>query len=128
MFIQYQEEMAHTMKFFKFINDREGRVILAEIPKPDHEWQDPRDVFRATLVHERGISEAINALVAAAMQENDFATQSFLQWFVTEQVEEEANASSILSKLKLLGDSNQGLYLLDQELGSRQPPAAASLI
>ena len=123
MFVQYREEMAHTMKFFKYINDREGRVVLAGIPKPDHEWRDARDVFSATLVHEQSVSEAINSLVGAALQETDFATQSFLQWFVTEQVEEEANASAILAKLDLLGDSRQGLYLLDQELGSRPGPA-----
>ena len=126
MLVQYHEEMAHTMKFFKYINDREGRVILDQIPKPDHDWQDLRDVFSATLAHEQGISEAINTLVGIAMEENDWATQSLLQWFVSEQVEEEANASSILGKLDMLGDSRQGLYLLDQELGSRPFPGPAA--
>lgn len=128
MFVQYQEEIAHTMKFFKYINDRDGEVILSEVPKPESQWGDTEGVFQATLAHEQKISAEINGLVSAALDENDFATHSFLQWFVNEQVEEEATVSSILSKINLLGDSRQGLYLLDQELNQRpevQPITAA---
>lgn len=126
MFEQYQEEIAHTMKFFKYINDRDARVILSDIPKPDHTWESPLDVFRATLEHEKMISAAINDLVGVSLAENDFATHSFLQWFINEQVEEEAIASSIVGKLELLGDSRQGLYLMDQELAQRAAAAPAA--
>ncbi|MCL6414667.1 ferritin [Aestuariirhabdus sp. Z084] len=123
MFVQYQEEIGHTMKFFKFINDRDGRVELSDVPKPEHQWEGPLDVFKSTLSHERMISNAINGLVRSALEANDYATHSFLQWFVNEQVEEEATAAGILGKLELLGDSRQGLYLLDQELGQRSVTA-----
>lgn len=128
MFAQYQEEIAHTMKFFKYINDREGRVVLSEVPRPAHQWEGPLHVFRATLEHERQISQAINNLVGSALSENDFATHSFLQWFVNEQVEEEATAGGIVGKLELLGESRQGLYLMDQELGQRTVEAGIPVV
>lgn len=125
MFVQYQEEVAHAMKFFRYLNDRGGRVRLCEVPRPQPEWDSAQDAARATLTHERRISGAINGLVAAALEERDYATHNFLQWFVSEQVEEEASAAEIVAKLAMLGESRQGLYLLDRELAGRRADAEA---
>ncbi|MBD3367500.1 MAG: ferritin [Candidatus Eisenbacteria bacterium] len=125
MRIQFQEEQAHALKIYDFVNERGGRVRLKPIDGPDTDWKSPQDVFEQTLKHEQLVTSLINKLVDLARAESDHATDNFLQWFVAEQVEEEATAESILSKVKRVGDKGNGIYMLDKELGSRvfTPPA-----
>jgi len=125
---QAQEEMFHAIKMYDFVGGRGGRVVLAAIDKPPGDWQTSIEVFQATLAHEQKVTGLINDLVNQAMDERDHASNIFLQWFVTEQVEEEANATAILDKLKLIGKETGGLFALDQELALRVftlPVAAA---
>ncbi|MCF8040418.1 MAG: ferritin [Desulfohalobiaceae bacterium] len=123
---QAQEELFHAMKFFNFVNDRGGRVLLGAIEQPPTEWASVVDVFQATLDHEKHVTSLINKLVDLAIEEKDHATNNFLQWFVGEQVEEEDTAGQILNKLKLMDQASGGLFMLDKELGQRTfvPPAA----
>jgi ferritin len=121
---QAQEELMHAMKFYDFIHQRGGRVLLSAIDTPPTDWDSPLSVFEDTLQHEQKVTGFINELVEIAMEERDHATQIFLQWFVTEQVEEEENVGSVLEQLKLLGDARQGLFMMDRELASRQAPGA----
>jgi ferritin len=126
MRVQAQEETTHAMKFFDFVNERRGRVVLTGIGSPKTEWASPLEVFEDAFKHECGISARINSIVDIAIAENDHATRAFLEWFVTEQVEEEATADEVVSKLKMFGDNKMGLAMLDKELGGRtfNPPAA----
>jgi ferritin len=123
MRIQAQEEHAHAMKFFDFVNERDGRVLLAQIEAPKTEWTSPLDVFEETLAHEQKVTGLINGLVDLSLEEKDHASNTFLQWFVTEQVEEESTAKTIVDKLKLIGDNPVALYMLDGELGQRTLPS-----
>jgi ferritin len=123
MRIQAQEEHTHAMKFFDFVNERDGRVLLKQIEAPKTEWTSPLDVFEETLAHEQKVTGLINDLVDLSLSEKDHASNTFLQWFVTEQVEEEATAKSIVDKLKLIGDNPVALYMLDGELGQRTAPS-----
>ncbi len=127
MRVQAQEELVHAIKFYDFVNERGGRVVLQTVKAPPSEWTTPVSVFEDTLKHERQVTRRINDLVDVALKEKDHATNIFLQWFVTEQVEEEASAKEILEKLKLLGDARGGLFMLDRELAQRvfTPPAAS---
>jgi len=128
MSIQIQEELAHVQKFYHYINDRGGRVILEAIDKPKTEWDSVLDVFEATYRHEQKVTSLINGLVKVAREENDNATYNFLQWFVSEQVEEEASADGMVQKLKLVGDSGPGIFMIDQEATQRvfTPPATSA--
>lgn len=119
MKIQSQEEMAHALKFYEHINDRRGRVTLAAIAVPPAEWKSPLGAFEDALKHEQKVTGMIADLVKLAAAEKDDAAGIFLQWFVTEQVEEEKSADEIVHKLRLVGDSPQGLLLLDRELSQR---------
>ncbi len=128
MRVQYQEEMAHAMKFYGYINERGGRVILQAIESPPSDWESPLAVFEATLEHEQKVTARINDLVDVAIAERDHATNNFLQWFVAEQVEEEDSANGVVEQIKLLGDAQGGIFMLDRELGQRTftPPGAAA--
>jgi len=119
MEVQAKEEQGHAEKFFKHIIDRGGRVELLAIEKPKFEWTSPLDAFNDTYKHEKYITGRINNLVKMANEENDNAAGIFLQWFVTEQVEEEANASKIVAMLERIKDSVNGLFMLDHKLGER---------
>jgi len=119
MRVQAQEELVHAIKFYDFVNERGGRVVLQTVKAPPSEWTTPVSVFEDTLKHERQVTKRINDLVDVALKEKDHATNIFLQWFVTEQVEEEASAKEILEKLKLLGDARGGLFMMDRELAQR---------
>ena len=119
MYIQAQEEALHAKKFYDFINQRGGRVNLTQIDAPPTDWESPVAVFENTLNHERKVTSLINELVDIAMEERDHATNIFLQWFVTEQVEEEESVGSVLRKLILLRDSKNGLFMIDRELLQR---------
>ncbi len=119
MRVQTQEETAHARKIYDFINERGGRVILEAIARPPGEWKSPLAVFEAAYKHEQKVTGLINGLVELAAKEKDHATGIFLQWFVSEQVEEEKNASEIVGKMQLLKDSAGAMYMLDKELGKR---------
>jgi ferritin len=121
MYAQAQEELMHSMKFYEFINQRGGRVTLRQIEAPPTEWDSPLAVFEATLQHEQKVTGLINDLVEIALQEHDHATHIFLQWFVTEQVEEEESVNGVLEQLKLLSDAKGGLFMVDRELAKRSP-------
>jgi ferritin len=127
--VQNQEEMVHVMKFFGYVIDRKGTVELKAIQGPPVAWKSPTEVFQASLAHEQHVSDLINKLVDLARDEHDHSTYNFLQWFVTEQVEEEANADGVLEQLKLAADAPAALFMLDRELGTRvftPPPAAGA--
>ena len=117
--IQAQEELTHAAKFFDYVNDRGGRVKLTGVKAPEVEWKSAQAVFEATLEHERYITGRISSLVKLTREEGDHATENFLQWFVAEQVEEEASGAEILGHLTLIGDKGHGLFMLDRELGQR---------
>jgi ferritin len=119
MRVQAQEELMHAMKFYDFINERRGRVLLKEIKTPQHEWKSPLEIFEDVLRHEEYITGKINNLVDIAIEEKDHASNVFLQWFVNEQVEEEATADDIINRLKLIGESKGGFFMIDRELGTR---------
>ena len=116
---QAQEEQEHALKFYDHIYERGGRVTLQAIDEPPAGFESPLAVFEETLAHERKVTGLINNLYAIALEQNDYASQAFLQWFVSEQVEEEDNASRILETLKMVGDKGQALVMLDRELGQR---------
>ena len=120
MKVQSGEELEHAMKFFDFINEREGRVELQNIDKPEGSWSSPKAAFEAAYEHEKYISACIDGLVKTAREEEDNATANFLQWYVSEQVEEEANAIAIVKNLELIGDAKHGLFMLNRELGERK--------
>ena len=118
-YVQYQEEMEHAMKLYNYILEHGNDVELEAIEKPPREFGSPLDMFKATLKHEQFITKSINDLMDMAIQLKDHATQIFLQWYVTEQVEEEANDHELIDKLELIRDDGRGLYLLDKELAGR---------
>ena len=127
MRVQAQEELVHAMKFFTFIRDRGGRVTLAAIEGPATKWDSPLKAFEDAYKHETKVTERINNLVDLATQVKDHASVAFLQWFVTEQVEEEASADAVIKKLTLIKDSAPLLLMLDRELAARtfqMPPTA----
>ena len=119
MHSQIQEELMHSMKFYDFVAERGARVVLNTIEKPESEWESPLAAFEHILKHEQLVSSLINDLMELAIKEKDHATQIFLQWFVSEQVEEEASVGEVVDKLKLIQDNPSGLFLLDAELGKR---------
>lgn len=123
MKLQAQEEVAHAMKFYTFINDRGGRVELQSIDQPPVEFESPLDIFERALAHEQKITGNINDLYALAIEEKDYPSQLLLQWFIDEQVEEERNAGDIVEILKRIGDEGHALLMLDKELGQRQAEA-----
>ncbi len=116
---QVQEELFHGMKIYDYICERGGKVVLDAIKKPDSTWKSPLVAFEHILKHEQLVTSLINDLMDLAIAEKDHATQNFLQWFVAEQVEEEASVGEIVDKLKLIKDDTSGLFMLDAELGKR---------
>jgi ferritin len=116
---QAREETEHAMKFYDFILDRNGRVVLRAIEEPVVEFGSPLEVFERALGHEQKVTTMINDLYGLAVRENDYASQAFLQWFVTEQVEEEKNTGDVVETLRMVGDGSEALFLLDRELGQR---------
>ena len=123
MRLQAEEETMHEMKFFDYILSRGGKVAVGQIGAPPTDWESPLAVFEAAYEHERQVSAKINTLVDLALAESDHASNAFLQWFVTEQVEEEESVLEIVDQLKLIGDERGALFMLDRELGQRAPVA-----
>lgn len=118
--VQAQEETGHAMKFYGYIVERGGRVSLQAIEAPPAEWKTPLAAFEAAYAHEVKVSGLIHGLVALAREKKDFATENFLQWFVAEQVEEEAAADEIVQNLKMIGDATAPLLMYNQVLGQRK--------
>ncbi len=128
MKVQYQEESAHAIKFFNYLTERGGRVTLKAVAQVPVDFDGVVDVFEKTLVHEIHVTSLINKLIDVAIKANDHASQSFLKWFIDEQVEEEANVEKILQTLKLINGQGNGIFMMDRELGQRvfvDPNAAA---
>lgn len=119
MHVQAQEEVTHAMKIYSYVLERDGKVTLEPIKAVETSWKSPLAVFEASLAHEQKVTAMINKLVDVATEEKDHATISMLQWFVNEQVEEEASAKEIIDALKLIGDNGFGLYSIDKDLASR---------
>jgi ferritin len=119
MRVQSKEEYDHAIKIFDFIHDRDGAVELIKIDAPKTAWKTPIELFEEVYAHEKEVSKSIYELVDLGIVEKDHATTSFLQWFVNEQVEEESSAMKVLDRMKLVGDSKQGLFLMDREMGQR---------
>jgi ferritin len=116
---QSAEELEHALKFFDFINERGGAVMLKGIEQPPTSFGSATDVFKASLAHEQLVTSLINGIYDVAVQEKDYASQIFLNWFVSEQVEEEKHATEILETLKMAGDKGNSLIMLDHALGKR---------
>jgi ferritin len=119
MRFQSDEETMHEMKFFEYIHSRGGKVVLDQINAPQTEWESPLAAFEAAYGHEQMISEKINKLVDLSLEQSDHASNAFLQWFVTEQVEEEESVLEIVDQLKLIEGDRGALFMLDRELGQR---------
>jgi len=122
MRMQAQEEHMHGNKIFDYMVERGGRIELFEIAKPPMEWDSPRAAFEAALEHEQYMTANVSALADLAIEEKDHATNNLMQWYVSEQVEEEAQVDDILKKLDMMGDSGTGLFLMDRELLKRAEP------
>lgn len=125
--VQFKEEQAHAEIFMNYINQRGGRVTLRAIDAVPTEWATPLDAFRATLEHEQKVTAMINNLFAMAEAEKDYATRDRLAWFVSEQVEEEDNARTLIDKFSMIGNDGMGLYMLNQELAGRTYTAPSIL-
>jgi ferritin len=119
MIAQAQEEISHGMKMYKFIQERGGTVTLKPIKGPQTTWESPLAIFEAAYAHEQLVTGLINDLVNLAIEEKDHASKNFLDWFIDEQVEEEASAIEVVQQLKMIGDNGYGLLMLDREMGQR---------
>ena len=120
MRVQSGEETGHAMKFFDHLVDRQGKVVLSAIEKPQADWKSALDAFKAAYKHEQFITGKIDDLVKLATAEKDNAALVFLQWFVSEQVEEEANASKVVQMLETAGEGGPAILMLDAQLGKRE--------
>ncbi len=116
---QAQEEVSHAMKFFNFVSERGGTVVLKAIDAPPASWDSALNAFEDAYAHEQKVTAMINDLVSLSIDNKDYASNAFLQWFVTEQVEEEASADGVVQKLRLAGNQGNGLFMVDRELAQR---------
>jgi ferritin len=121
--MQYDEEVMHMTKMFDYVMQHGGNARLLKIDEPPHEFGTVLEAFEASLAHERSVTKWINELLDVAVEEKDHASQVFLQWFITEQVEEESNVGDIVDRLRLAGDNGGALMMIDDKLAARQPPA-----
>lgn len=128
MHVQAMEEMTHVLKFFNFLHESDGRVLLKPVEGPRTEWGSSLEAFEEAYAHEQSVTRRIHNIVDLALREKDFATHSFLQWFVNEQVEEENNAKQNVQNVKMVSDNSGAIFLLDRELAARVfvPPAASA--
>jgi len=116
LYAQAEEERVHMLKLVKYVNEREGKAVIPGIETPPSEFGNIREMFDKVLEHEKYISASINGIVAVCIAENDYTTQNWIQWFVTEQIEEESSVITIIDKLKLVGKNN--LYMFDRDIMS----------
>lgn len=119
--LQYQEELAHADRFFNYVLERNGEIDLDAIGKPEVGDVSPLDLFEKGLAHEQHITACIFKLKDLARSESDHATDVFLEWFVSEQVEEEATTQGVIDQLRMVKDNPSGLFLIDRELSARKP-------
>ncbi|MBN2795440.1 MAG: ferritin [Clostridia bacterium] len=119
MYQQFLEEQFHAKKMLKYLNSRGVKVDLEQIDKPQVKWDSNMEVFQHVLEHEQYVTSSINNIQSLAVDEKDFATMNFLQWFINEQIEEEENATNLIKQLQLIGDNGYGLLMLDKELALR---------
>lgn len=124
--IQYDEEVIHMTKMFDYVMQHGGEAHLMKIDEPPADFESILGAFAASLKHEQFVTKSINELLDVAVSERDHATQVFLQWFITEQVEEEANVKEIVDRLKMIGDNGAALMMIDDKLAQRMPPAPAA--
>jgi ferritin len=118
--VQYHEEMFHAMKIYQYLFDQGSKAVLASIDKPEESWDSPMAVLEETLAHEKKVTASIHNLVKLADSESDYATSTFLKWYVTEQVEEEKNANDMITRLEWAGGGKgPGLFMVDKELSAR---------
>jgi ferritin len=122
LYTQADEERVHFLKFIKYVNERGGKSVIPALKKPEADFKSVEEVFREVLKHEEFITESINEIVALTLEEKDYNTHNFLQWFVFEQVEEEASVRTILDKVRLVGNNN--MYQFDRDILSLRTPAA----
>jgi ferritin len=122
MYTQSDEERLHLLKFIKYINERGGKAVIPAFKKPPVEFKNAEELFKEVLKHEEFVTSSINEIVSLTLEEKDFNTHNFLQWFVMEQVEEEASARLILDKLRLVGKNN--MYEFDRDIINLRGPAA----
>jgi ferritin len=125
MNIQVREELDHAAMFYEFLHDLGADVEFEAVPKPNKSWEDVEAVFKETLEHERGVTSRINNLIDLALADRDHATNARLQWFISEQVEEEASVLSIIQQLQIAKNSPNALFMIDRELAQRvyNPPS-----
>lgn len=126
LYTHSEEERTHMMKILRYINERGGTAIVPELTKPDEEFESLQAVFDQLLKHEELITNRINELVFKCLESRDYTTHNFLQWYVAEQIEEEALARTILDKLNLIGNDKGGLYLFDRDVENIKVQSAAS--
>ncbi|MBE0423392.1 MAG: ferritin [Lutibacter sp.] len=126
MYAQSDEERLHMLKFFKYINERGGHALVSELSAPALEFGSIKNMFETLFKHEVFVSQSINELVHISLEEKDYATHNFLQWYVAEQIEEEAQARTILDKINLIGDDKGGLYLFDNDIKRLTVTSAAA--
>lgn len=122
LYAQADEERMHMLKFVAYVNERGGHAIVPAFKQPPVDYKNVREVFEMVYEHEQFVTASINNIVAVCLEEKDFTTHNWIQWFVNEQIEEEASASAIIDKLKLLGDNN--LYLFDRDIMGMRGPTA----
>lgn len=122
--LQAKEELEHADKQFDYIHDIDGKITMQAIDAPPSDFESIEACFKMTLEHEQYVTKSIYSLVEQALAEKDFATHTFLQWFVTEQVEEESTVKTLIKKIERIGDNSSALYLLDEELLRRKPEEA----
>ena len=129
MEVQTREEIFHAMKFFNFVFDRGGNVAMATVKVPAGDWKSPLDTFKQAFEHEQTVTSRISDLMDLALKERDHVAAALLQWFINEQIEEEANVRNIVDQLKMMGESKDSVFMLDRELNARQvsPLVAAYL-
>jgi len=120
MTAQAAEERSHAQKIHRYLNENDERAFYAALPEPQSTWNTPLEAFEAALAHERYISKSIHDLVRSSRREDDIATETFLAWYVTEQIEEESSVQGLIDKLKMVGNNTIGLYQLDKEASTRQ--------
>lgn len=126
MYVHSDEERTHMLKLMKYINERGGHGVVPALDEPEQSYGSINDVFKSLLDHEVMVSQSINECVAVCLDEKDYTTHNFLQWYVAEQIEEEALARTIMDKLRLIGDDKGGLYLFDRDISSLTVTSAAA--
>lgn len=124
---QYEEELTHALKMFDYLFERDGKAVLKSFDAPPSEWKSPLDAFQAAYEHEQYVTSLIERIFRLAREEGDVATELFLQWFITEQVEEEASVKAVVQMLKQVDTSRGGLFMIDRELGKRALPSGEAV-